>query len=51
MLKVCGEPIGVQPYTSWQQAFDPLLTPGARNDLKSHKFSQHGDGVSEPGSL
>ena len=23
----------------WQQAFDPLLTPGARNYWKSHNFS------------
>ncbi|CAN5781961.1 FAD-binding oxidoreductase [soil metagenome] len=35
-----GEHIGVQPYTAWQQAFDPLLTPGARNYWKSHNFSQ-----------
>jgi FAD/FMN-containing dehydrogenase len=34
-----GEHIGVQPYTAWQQAFDPLLTPGARNYWKSHNFS------------
>lgn len=33
-----GEHIGVQPYTDWQQAFDPLLTPGARNYWKSHNF-------------
>ena len=35
-----GEFIGVQPYTAWQQAFDPLLTPGARNYWKSHNFSR-----------
>jgi len=40
-----GEHIGVQPYTAWQQAFDPLLTPGARNYWKSHNFSQLSDGV------
>ena len=34
-----GEHVGVQPYTAWQQAFDPLLTPGARNYWKSHNFS------------
>ncbi|MCE9684272.1 FAD-binding oxidoreductase [Halomonas alkalisoli] len=34
-----GEHIGVQPYTDWQQAFDPLLTPGARNYWKSHNFA------------
>jgi FAD/FMN-containing dehydrogenase len=28
--------IGVQPFTAWQQAFDPLLTSGARNYWKSH---------------
>ncbi|WP_256611610.1 hypothetical protein [Vibrio ostreae] len=28
---VHSEPIGVQPFCDWQQAFDPLLTPGARN--------------------
>src|SRR5215510_8702092 len=26
-----GEHIGTQPYVEWQKAFDPLLTPGARN--------------------
>jgi hypothetical protein len=40
-----GEYIGVQPYTAWQQAFDPLLTKGARNYWKSHNFSQLGDGA------
>ena len=34
-----GEHIGLQPYTAWQQAFDPLLTPGARNYWKSHNFT------------
>jgi len=34
-----GEHVGVQPYTAWQRAFDPLLTPGARNYWKSHNFS------------
>ena len=34
-----GEYVGAQPYTAWQQAFDPLLTPGARNYWKSHNFS------------
>ncbi|HXH83209.1 MAG TPA: FAD-binding oxidoreductase [Candidatus Tectomicrobia bacterium] len=38
-----GEHVGVQPYTAWQQAFDPLLTPGARNYWKSHNFSRLGD--------
>ena len=34
-----GEHLGPMPYTAWQQAFDPLLTPGARNYWKSHNFS------------
>jgi hypothetical protein len=38
-----GEHVGVQPYTAWQQAFDPLLTPGARNYWKSHNFSSLDD--------
>jgi FAD/FMN-containing dehydrogenase len=33
-----GAHVGVQPYTAWQQAFDPLLTKGARNYWKSHNF-------------
>jgi FAD/FMN-containing dehydrogenase len=40
-----GEHVGIQPYTAWQQAFDPLLTPGARNYWKSHNFSQLSDGA------
>jgi FAD/FMN-containing dehydrogenase len=40
-----GEHVGVQPYTAWQQAFDPLLTPGARNYWKSHNFAQLGEGA------
>jgi len=38
-----GEHIGVQPYRLWQQAFDPLLTPGARNYWKSHNFTDLSD--------
>lgn len=38
-----GEHVGVQPLTAWQAAFDPLLTPGARNYWKSHDFSQLSD--------
>lgn len=41
----CGEHIGVQSYTAWQRAFDPLLTPGARNYWKSHNFSELSDGA------
>jgi FAD/FMN-containing dehydrogenase len=37
-----GDPIadviGPHPFTGWQTAFDPLLTPGARNYWKSHNF-------------
>jgi FAD/FMN-containing dehydrogenase len=40
-----GEHIGVQPYSAWQQAFDPLLTRGARNYWKSHNFSRLSDGA------
>ena len=40
-----GEHIGVQPYVAWQQAFDPLLTKGARNYWKSHNFSKLSDGA------
>lgn len=41
--KVLGEHVGVQPFAAWQQAFDPLLTKGARNYWKSHNFSRLGD--------
>ena len=40
-----GEHVGVQPYTAWQQAFDPLLAPGARNYWKSHNFTRLDDGL------
>jgi FAD/FMN-containing dehydrogenase len=40
-----GEHVGVQPYTAWQQAFDPLLAPGARNYWKSHNFTALDDGL------
>jgi FAD/FMN-containing dehydrogenase len=40
-----GEHIGAQPYTQWQKAFDPLLTPGARNYWKSHNFTDLSDGA------
>jgi FAD/FMN-containing dehydrogenase len=42
-LRSFGKPIadvvGPHPFAGWQQAFDPLLTPGARNYWKSHNFS------------
>ncbi len=40
-----GEHIGAQPYAEWQKAFDPLLTPGARNYWKSHNFTELKDGA------
>ena len=40
-----GEHLGPQPYVAWQKAFDPLLTPGARNYWKSHNFHELADGV------
>src|SRR5512134_1447156 len=43
--KALGEHIGVQPYRSWQQGFDPLLAPGARNYWKSHNFADLSDGA------
>ena len=48
-LRALGEPladvIGVQPYSAWQTAFDPLLTPGAFNYWKSHNFIALSDGL------
>ena len=40
-----GEHTGRMPYAAWQQAFDPLLTPGARNYWKSHNFQSLQDGL------
>jgi FAD/FMN-containing dehydrogenase len=40
-----GEHVGVQPFAGFQQAFDPLLTPGARNYWKSHNFTALEDGL------
>lgn len=42
---VLGEHVGVQPFVNWQQAFDPLLTKGARNYWKSHNFTELPDGA------
>jgi len=48
-FKAIGTPIadvvGPMPYAGWQAAFDPLLTPGARNYWKSHDFIDLGDGL------
>jgi len=38
-----GTHLGPMPYTAWQQIFDPLLAPGARNYWKSHNFAQLSD--------
>ncbi|HTH60538.1 MAG TPA: FAD-binding oxidoreductase [Paraburkholderia sp.] len=40
-----GEHLGPMPYEAWQQAFDPLLTPGARNYWKSHNLTTIEDGL------
>jgi len=45
--KPWGEHVGVMPFAAWQQAFDPLLTPGARNYWKSHNFSSFPDAALE----
>jgi len=37
--KPYGEHIAEQPFVDWEQAFDPLLTPGARNYWKSHNLT------------
>ncbi len=46
-LRAIGKPIAdvVSPhnFTDWQQALDPLLTPGARNYWKSHDFTDLSD--------
>ncbi len=41
----CGEHVGVQPYADWQQAFDPLLIPGARNYWKTHNLARLDEGA------
>jgi len=48
-LRSLGQPIadavGPLPYVAWQQAFDPLLTPGRRNYWKSHNLLELADGA------
>jgi FAD/FMN-containing dehydrogenase len=48
-LRKLGKPIadviGPHPFTGWEAAFDPLLTPGARNYWKSHNFTELSDGL------
>ena len=46
-LRALGKPIAdvisPHPFVGWQTAFDPLLTPGARNYWKSHDFAELSD--------
>lgn len=46
-LRKLGSPhadvIAPHRWIDWQAAFDPLLTPGARNYWKSHDFTEIGD--------
>ncbi|PSJ59445.1 FAD-binding oxidoreductase [Pseudaminobacter soli (ex Li et al. 2025)] len=46
-MRAIGKPIadvvGPNPFVGWQQAFDPLLAPGARNYWKSHDFAELSD--------
>lgn len=42
--KPIADVIGPHPFTGWQQAFDPLLTPGLRNYWKSHYYEDLPDG-------
>lgn len=48
-LREFGNPIadviGMNPFAGFQQAFDPLLTPGMRNYWKSHDFNDLPDGL------
>ncbi len=48
-LKQLGSPLGdgIAPrrFKDFQQAFDPMLTPGARNYWKSHNFKEIADGL------
>ena len=48
-LRAIGNPIadviGPHPFVGWQQAFDPLLTPGERNYWKTHDFAELSDAM------
>jgi FAD/FMN-containing dehydrogenase len=50
-LRGLGKPIAdvvsPHPFVAWQSAFDPLLTPGARNYWKTHDFDRLDDGLIE----
>jgi FAD/FMN-containing dehydrogenase len=41
--KPIAEAVGPAPFVDWQTAFDPLLTPGARNYWKSHDVAAFTD--------
>ena len=40
--KPIADVVGPMPFAGWQSAFDPLLTPGARNYWKSHDVASFG---------
>lgn len=40
-----GDGVGEMPLAAWQQAFDPLLTPGFRNYWKTNNFVDLNDGM------
>lgn len=48
-LRKFGQPIAdvisTVPFEGWQQALDPLLTPGFRNYWKSHNFTSLSEGL------
>jgi FAD/FMN-containing dehydrogenase len=48
-IRALGSPIadvvGPNPFDGWQTAFDPLLTPGARNYWKTRDFAELPDGA------
>jgi FAD/FMN-containing dehydrogenase len=43
--KPVADAVGPHRFVDWQHAFDPLLTPGARNYWKSHNFESLSDDV------
>ena len=48
-VRTFGKPIAdvvsPMPFAGWQTAFDPLLTPGARNYWKTHNFTSLSDAL------
>jgi FAD/FMN-containing dehydrogenase len=42
-----GQHVGPTPFVAFEAAFDPLLTPGARNYWKTHDFRELSDGLLE----